>query len=698
MKPLHLIRITVVPVMVLIGCIGMTSGELMDSEYGCPMARSPYKVLAAFSRDEHSVHSIHKRQIAESRTALVHDIEALFTCPDPDLEELAAKLQAYNSIVDFRNSNIKCNESSPFRTINGECNNLMNPALGRSNTPFIRLIKANYADGVSKPREFSKTAREVSDEFVCTDSRLSKFDVTELLVHMGQFIDHDLALITTLDVGCTCEEQEGCLPIPCKPDDEVCGTRQCIRFERSVPVLSPNVDCRRRGDDLDLSRTTMNGITSFLDGSNIYGSTDERASLLRTNNNGLMLTEKLSADRIQLLPSDDGNEECEAVNNQKPCGRAGDIRAAEQPVLTALHTIFVNEHNRIARELSQINPGWDDERLYQEARKIVGGILQNIVYREWLIPVLNKDIVDKYRINILEGYAGYNATIDPSISIDFATAFFRFGHSLVPQNLKRLSRKFKGVQGVQLSNAFFNGKILRDIERGSVLSIINGALNQRLQAVDSHFSKSVHLELFQNSTFALDLIALNIQRGRDHGLPSYLDYRKFFGLSDVKSFEDLKAISRPEDVEVFKTVYSSVEEIEPFVGMLAENHLPGALVGETLANALGLQFHNLRYGDRFYFENAEKPQAFTNAQIDAIGHVLFSRVICNNIQILRIQPWVFRMKTDASLDRRLISIRPPLGLTWNSVAIDNRRVSCDDFDKIPMLDLTPWTENADILG
>lgn len=57
---------------------------------------------------------------------------------------------------------------------------------------------------------------------------------------------------------------------------------------------------------------------------------------------------------------------------------------------------------------------------------------------------------------------------------------------------------------------------------------------------------------------------------------------------------------------------SSVEEIEPFVGMLAENHLPGALVGETLANALGLQFHNLRYGDRFYFENAEKPQAFTN--------------------------------------------------------------------------------------
>lgn len=124
-----------------------------------------------------------------------------------------------------------------------------------------------------------------------------------------------------------------------------------------------------------------------------------------------MLTEKLSADRIQLLPSDDGNEECEAVNNQKPCGRAGDIRAAEQPVLTALHTIFVNEHNRIARELSQINPGWDDERLYQEARKIVGGILQNIVYREWLIPVLNKDIVDKYRINILEGYAGYNATV-----------------------------------------------------------------------------------------------------------------------------------------------------------------------------------------------------------------------------------------------------------------------------------------------
>lgn len=59
---------------------------------------------------------------------------------------------------------------------------------------------------------------------------------------------------------------------------------------------------------------------------------------------------------------------------------AGDPRVSEQPGLTAFHTLFVRAHNNIATQLRRINPRWTGETLYQEARKIVGGILQVLYY------------------------------------------------------------------------------------------------------------------------------------------------------------------------------------------------------------------------------------------------------------------------------------------------------------------------------
>ena len=97
-----------------------------------------------------------------------------------------------------------------------------------------------------------------------------------------------------------------------------------------------------------------------------------------------------------------------------------------------------------------------------------------------------------------------------------------------------------------------------------------------------------------------DLPSLNIQRGRDHGLPSYNEARRRMGLKTVTSFAELS--SNPEVQARLRSVYDSVEDIDLWVGGLAEDHVPGALVGETVHTVLKDQFERLRDGDRFWYQ------------------------------------------------------------------------------------------------
>lgn len=65
----------------------------------------------------------------------------------------------------------------------------------------------------------------------------------------------------------------------------------------------------------------------------------------------------------------------------------GDVRVNQNTQLTILQIILLREHNRIADALAHINPHWDDERVFQEARHINIAQAQHINYYEWL-PIM----------------------------------------------------------------------------------------------------------------------------------------------------------------------------------------------------------------------------------------------------------------------------------------------------------------------
>jgi hypothetical protein len=275
---------------------------------------------------------------------------------------------------------------------------------------------------------------------------------------------------------------------------------------------------------------------------------------------------------------------------------AGDVRANEQIGLTALHTLFVREHNYWAERLARFTPPSDDLR-YELARIIVWAEIQAITYREWLPALLGPEPLPPYR--------GYDPSVDATIANVFSTAAFRVGHTLLNETLLRLDRCGLEIPAghISLADAFFNPQEV--IDHG-IDPILRGLARQPAQRVDPFVVDPVRNFLFgPPGAGGLDLASLNIQRGRDHGLPGYNRVRMDYGLDPKASFDEVS--SDPAVRAALSSVYASVDEIDPWVGGLAEDHLPRAMVGELIATVLRDQFRRLRDGDRFFYQRILPP-------------------------------------------------------------------------------------------
>jgi hypothetical protein len=540
-----------------------------------------------------------------------------------------------------------------FRSITGFGNNIDNLAWGQAGTDLLRISPVAYADGISapsqpntlSPRFISNALNDQTDtnnpaqDLSPPQSR----DLSDFAYVWGQFIDHDM--------GLTLDNTTESFPIAVPAGDPI-GPAP-LPFSRSN--FDPNT-----GTSTSNPRQQVNSNTAFLDLSNVYGSDAATADALRSHVGGQLKTSPgnllpyLNADYFTPQQLEAINEAEGRMQNFGPLPNsslfaAGDIRANENIELTALQTLFMRNHNRIAAELQQEHPDWSDEQLYQEARKLNIATEEIITYTEFLPALLGP--------NALPAYTGYNPNVDPAIATEFSTVAFRFGHSLLSGTVGRHTNDGLDIAdvnpngaGVDLAQDFFDPNLISatpgtDPITGHTTSGIDAILKAD---ADNTANENDLLTIRQVRNFLFgpegaggeDLIARDIQRARDHGIGSYNDVRAAYGLPRLTSFTQIT--SDPTVQSKLEQTYGTVDKIDPFEGMLAEDHLPGADVGPTLKAMLVDQFTRLRDGDRFFYLN----EHFNSEELKILGDAnTLTRVIEANTAITNLQSDIFFFKT-----------------------------------------------------
>ncbi|MGF1602965.1 MAG: peroxidase family protein [Thermosynechococcaceae cyanobacterium] len=436
------------------------------------------------------------------------------------------------------------------RSLDGSGNNLSDPSLGQVGTNYSRDAGTNYADGIGQPIE-GPDPRFISNRIYADQAQnlFSENGVTQWAGYWGQFIDHTIGL-----------RQEGTenAPIPFDSNDPLEAFQNdlgSIGFERSQSAP---------GTGITTPREQVNVVSSFIDGWAIYGGSEERLEWLREG----PVDGDLSNNSARLLLTDEGylppataRGDASIAPTMDLFGRlagtpdqriiAGDVRANQSIPLTTIHTLFAREHNRIVDELPEF---LGEETKFQIARKVVGAQQQYITYTEFL-PAMG--------IN-LDDYQGYDATVDPSITNEFATVGFR-AHSQIHGELEieteadRFSAEqlesFE-AQGIEvelvgdevaialpLTVAIGQPALVSEIGLDLVSAALAGEPQYKNDEQIDNQLRSILFQLPSDPSGELDgpdlpnsfstvadLGALDVQRGRDHGIPLYNDLREAYGL------------------------------------------------------------------------------------------------------------------------------------------------------------------------
>ncbi|XP_055884157.1 chorion peroxidase-like [Biomphalaria glabrata] len=570
-----------------------------------------------------------------------------------------------------------------YREVDGRCNHPKD--YGSTVKPLKRYLKPHYQDdkGMNTPRIYSVVGKEYLPSPRLISLKLfpdvmKESDLSMFTMQFGQFVSHDIGVSpvptgsngTIKCCGVSAKQMsKECFPIPIPKEDS--RFEYCMEFVRSEAAKD------EYGNQM-YPREQINALTSFIDGSNIYGSDIITTQRLRTENGKGILLSTTIVNGKERLPNDTSSKAA-CVRTTSPtsyCQLSGDKRVNQQPVLGTQHLTFHLYHNELARRIVEgiivkktgVKPTPEQvekyiatapdnvkEILFQEVKRINNAIFQRIAVCDYLPFVIGRSYMEMYKLTCTKR-SRYNPYVDPRLANGFIAAAYRFGHTLIPN-----SYPIKGVP------EFFKDEFFTpDSSIDSHEEIIEGMLTVSNEVrFDRHFAKAITEHLFENNQGAknaLDLASLNIQRGRDHGIPGHYFWRMRYNLSAMNDFDDYGEECGP----VLKKLYKSVYDIDLYAGGICEPAVPGGAVGDTFANIIANQFADLKYGDRWFFTHRQKPQGFNDAQLEAILNVHANTLLCYSGKLPHIQR-----------------------NTWLKVSDKNPIVPCSQFEH---LDVDPFVE------
>src|SRR3954447_9302903 len=489
-----------------------------------------------------------------------------------------------------------------FRTIDGSNNNLADPTMNQTDTDFTRVGPAHFSDGFNamtsgpNPRQISNivVAQPETGEdgpHLVDDSGIA---LSGMMYAWGQFVDHDLDLERqgqTTDISITVPDHD-----PVLPDGSI------------IPVTRVAIDPAT--GVAGHPATAINTVTGWLDGSQIYGSDAATAASLRTADGHMKMS---AGDNLPIVNTDQGKAFV-----------AGDVRAQENPDLTALQVLFVREHNFQVDQLHKEHPNWSGDMLYETAKAITTAEMVNITYSEFLPHLLGKDAIEPYH--------GYNPTVDARITEEFEGAAYRFGHSIVSDEISAISNLGAVTSEQTLAESFFEDPAtFKATGADGLLRHLAGDLANPL---DTHLVDGLRNLLFDPPA-GIDLAAINIQRAHDLGLGTLNQTREALGLTPYTDFDQIS--SDPQTAAALKQAYGSVDAIDLWTGGLAEDHVAGGVIGSTFGKIIGDQFTALRDGDRYYFEN----QNFDRHTLNDIKSTTLSDLILRDTDTTAMQSDAF---------------------------------------------------------
>ncbi|KAI8908582.1 heme peroxidase [Gorgonomyces haynaldii] len=413
-------------------------------------------------------------------------------------------------------------------------------------------------------------------------------------------------------------------------------------------------------------RSIINYATSYLDASTVYGHSVSVAASLRTFSNGLLKTyvHPTTGQEFPPLVYNFTGEfgVMQNVSNTNALFECGDQRANSNPALQAIHTLFLREHNRRARELKRYYPDWTDETLYQRARVWVIALVQKITYTEYLPVILGAS---------LSAYAGYTESVDPSIDLLFSGAAMRYGHTAASPLIFRVDEKGNKIsQGhLSLKEHYFSTRAI--LATGEIDSILRGLTKQKNQEIDTLMSEETRKRLFDTP---FDLASLNILRGRDLGLPSYSDARAAMNLSRPTRYSDIT--SDATIAGLLQSLYPNISDIDVWVGGLAEGRGRTSQLGGLFTEIVRRQFTNIRNSDRFWYE---RTGVLTTDEKGNLTSWNMKKVIQSNTMIASYPTWpmlyfagVFTSLADTSQQQfATLNVDSAMRIVWTSTDYKN---------------------------